>query len=275
MVICFAAGQRRHRHERRRHHRRESIGSQSAAKNCITVGASESDRPDFAADIRHILAGRLPRRPHQRRPQAEQPRRDGRLQQPRPDQGRAASSRTSWPRARASCPRCLAEWLPLRTDFGMSSDPLFFFSSGTSMATPARRRLRGGAARDPGQERPRRRPSAALIKALLINGAVRARRASTPRARPGQSPNNNSGFGRVDLAGSVIIPGPTRQCRVRRRRPAGKGQEGRLHPRHSREVRRAATRPGRPVMPSAADVTLKITLVWTDPPGPRSRTTST
>jgi serine protease AprX len=50
-------------------------------------------------------------------------------------------------------------------------------------------------------------PSAALIKALLINGAVELVGQYNP-SEAGVSPNNNSGWGLVDLAGSVMIPGP-------------------------------------------------------------------
>jgi serine protease AprX len=49
-------------------------------------------------------------------------------------------------------------------------------------------------------------PSAALIKALLINGAVELVGQYAP-TEAGPSPNNSSGFSRVNLGNSVIIPG--------------------------------------------------------------------
>ena len=57
------------------------------------------------------------------------------------------------------------------TDYGISSDKLFYFSGGTSMATPL---VAGCVAvlREILRENGTPRPSAALIKALLINGAV-------------------------------------------------------------------------------------------------------
>ena len=60
LVICFAAGNDGIDADSNGVVDRGSIGSQSAAKNCITVGASESKRPKFAAVLRHLLAERLP-----------------------------------------------------------------------------------------------------------------------------------------------------------------------------------------------------------------------
>ena len=48
-------------------------------------------------------------------------------------------------------------------------------------------------------------PSAALIKVLLINGAVNML-GQYQTADVGPSPNSINGWGRVDLANSVIIP---------------------------------------------------------------------
>jgi hypothetical protein len=48
-------------------------------------------------------------------------------------------------------------------------------------------------------------PSAALVKALLINGADELKGQYTP-SEAGKSPNNNSGWGRVNLQQSVIAP---------------------------------------------------------------------
>ena len=92
------------------------------------------------------------------------------------------------------------------TVFGKSSDPLFFFSSGTSMATPL---VAGCVAvlRETLVKQGVREPSAALVKAMLINGAVELAGQYSP-TEVGESPNNDSGYGRVDLAGSVISPGP-------------------------------------------------------------------
>jgi hypothetical protein len=84
---------------------------------------------------------------------------------------------------------------------------------------------------------------------LLINGAVELVGQYSP-SEAGPSPNNNSGFGRVNLAGSVIIPGPNPN--------AGFGDGGPLQESGQQDTIHVRV-PGS---------TLKVTLVWTDPPGP-------
>jgi serine protease AprX len=90
-------------------------------------------------------------------------------------------------------------------------------------------------------------PPAALVKALLINGAAELGGQYTP-TEAGRSPNNNSGFGRVDLAGSVILPDDP---------AAGFGIGAPLDQDDDATV----------TIQIPSGRTLKITLVWTDPPG--------
>lgn len=96
-------------------------------------------------------------------------------------------------------------------------------------------------------------PSAALVKALLINGAVELRGQYFP-SEAGPSPNNSSGWGRVNLAESVDMA-----------TNAAAGTDIGYHdattlsdtnPRYSRDINIGQ-----------AGRTLKITLVWTDLPG--------
>ena len=90
------------------------------------------------------------------------------------------------------------------TSFGFPPDPDYFFDTGTSMSAP----LVAGCAAVVGRSLVRNgvpTPSAALIKALLINGALELRGQYSP-SEAGPSPNNNSGFGRVNLAESIIVP---------------------------------------------------------------------
>ena len=107
------------------------------------------------------------------------------------------------------------------------------------------------------------KPDAALIKALLINGAVELVGQYTP-SEAGVSPNRNSGWGRVDLAGSVIIPGPNPN--------AGFGGGGPLKQGQSNTVTINIPKPNGKqseagVGTAGVGQTLKVTLVWTDPPG--------
>src|SRR5213075_2564941 len=78
-----------------------------------------------------------------------------------------------------------------------STDPDWFIDNGTSMATPL---VAGCAAvlRETLVKNGNPKPTAALIKALLINGAVEIAGQYHP-SEAGPSPNNNSGFGRVNL----------------------------------------------------------------------------
>ena len=178
-------------------------GSQSAAKNCITVGASESNRPKFEPSYGTYWPSDFPSDPIKSDRQANDP--DGMV---------AFSSRGPTKEKRfkpdvVAPGTCILSTLSRdvaspSTDFGTSSDSLFFFDSGTSMATPL---VAGCAAvlRETLVKNGTATPSAALIKALLVNGAVRVPGQYSP-TEAGTSPNNNSGWGRVDLAGAVIIP---------------------------------------------------------------------
>jgi len=154
------------------------------------------------------------------------------------------------------------------TIFGHSSDSLFFFDSGTSMATPL---VAGCAAvlRETLVKNGVTTPSAALVKALLINGAVELAGQYSP-SEAGPSPNNDSGFGRVNLARSVTIPGLNPGAGLGEGGPLNQGQEETIEveipespPQHNQGEPDAG-----PVAPAGVGVTFKITLVWSDPPGP-------
>jgi len=111
------------------------------------------------------------------------------------------------------------------------------------------------------------KPDAALVKALLINGADELVGQYSP-SEAGPSPNFSSGWGLVDLAGSIIIPGPNPN--------GGFGGGGPLKQGGSTTVvvkipegRKglSAGKGARDVAPTGLGPTFKITLVWTDPPG--------
>lgn len=84
------------------------------------------------------------------------------------------------------------------TKWGISRDPNLVFKTGTSMATPAvagcAAVIREAIVKHPTHPVPK--PSGALVKALLINGAV-------PLDPQTVVPNNESGFGRVNVSGSL------------------------------------------------------------------------
>ncbi|KAH7159338.1 peptidase S8/S53 domain-containing protein [Fusarium sp. MPI-SDFR-AT-0072] len=133
--------------------------------------------------------------------------------------------------------------------FGRSTDPAWMFDSGTSMAAPL---VAGCVAvlREALQKDGVTSPSAALLKAMLVNGAV-----NTGQKIEAQ------GFGRVDLANSVILKGIT----------TNKGfLEGELLDDDGDVGFTKTLTLGDLLMPDGPDsteVTLKVTMVYTDLPG--------
>ena len=265
-VICFAAGNDGTDGDRDGVVDTNSIGSQSAAKNCITVGASESLRPNFKPSYGTYWPSDFPQPPISRDRQADNS--DGMV---------AFSSRGPTLEGRikpdvVAPGTCILSTLSraaaMSNVFGVSTDPLFFFDSGTSMATP----LVAGCAtvlRQTLVQNGFAAPSGALIKGLLINGAVALAGQYNP-TEAGASPNNNSGWGRVDLAGSVIIPGPgDPDGGFGDGDPLQEGEEGGITvtiPERGKP-KRAGDGGAEPEPAGPGSATLKVTLVWSDPPG--------
>jgi subtilisin family serine protease len=131
-----------------------------------------------------------------------------------------------------------------------SADPLYFFDGGTSMATPlvagcaavVREFLTttGGIAR----------PSAALIKALIINGATPIAGQYTP-SEAGPVPDISQGFGLVNIPATI---GPFGANTIF----TFKDEATQLDTNGQEQIT---------VHITAAHTKLKATLVWTDPAG--------
>ncbi|KAM5458266.1 hypothetical protein MaudCBS49596_000179 [Microsporum audouinii] len=246
MVILFAAGNSGIDANKDGINDSNQIGSQAAAKNCITVGASENDRPDITT----TYAPWFPNKPYNTDRVADHPNgmaafssrgptKEGRI---KPD---VVAPGTSILSTRS------AKLLKPGTTFGTSTDPDWFFNGGTSMATPL---VAGGVAliREALVKNGNKNPSAALIKAMLINGAVELPGQYIP-TEAGPSPNISSGFGRVHLKNSISSP-----CDA----TAGYYEGGPL--RRGQSDRKLVIRV--PCKPNGCS-TLKVTLVWSDPPG--------
>ncbi|MGA8365254.1 MAG: S8 family serine peptidase [Solirubrobacteraceae bacterium] len=267
LAICFAAGNEGVDGDGNGIVDRGSIGSQSAAKNCITIGASESVRRDFPLTYGQGWPSEFSANPIYSDHIADKA------------EGMVAFSSRGPTKERRIKPdvvapgTCILSTLSRAvvhpsTEYGKSSDKLFFFDSGTSMATPL---VAGCVAvlRETLVKNGTPKPSAALLKALLINGAVELAGQYSP-TEAGASPNNSSGFGRVDLAGSVIIPGPNPDSGLGEGGPLKQGGEDTID--LTIPKRAPAGEPhdqGQEVdAPTvSAGVTLKVTLVWSDPPG--------
>ncbi|HET7169620.1 MAG TPA: S8 family serine peptidase, partial [Candidatus Limnocylindrales bacterium] len=227
------------------------VGAEAAAKNAITVGACESNRGSATWKWGTYIDNRRPSVKFKADPvKSDQVCNDA--------DGMAGFSSRGPTQEQRFKPDVVAPGTcilstrsraltSVATDWGTSSDNGYFFDAGTSMATP----LTAGCAavlRETLVKNGWASPPAAVIKALLINGAVELTGQYNP-TEAGTSPNNHSGWGRVDLAGSVIIPGPAGDAGVGTGGPLKEsGQEESFH----------VHVPGS---------TFKITLVWTDPAG--------
>jgi serine protease AprX len=272
-VICFAAGNDGIDANKDGVIDGASIGSEAAAKNCITVGASENNRPNIELTYGALRPASWPHSPI-----------FGDLTANNPD-GMAAFSSRGPTKERRLKPDVVAPGTSILstrsravssapTIFGSSSDPAFFFDDGTSMATP----LAAGCCavlRESLVKNGTTTPSAALIKALLINGAVQLAGQYSP-TEAGVSPNNASGWGRINLAGSVIIPGPNPNGGFGDSGPLKQGQTSTVIIKvpTGRKGRQAVK--GQKATKNSTDLgiglqgispTLKVTLVWSDPSG--------
>ena len=247
MLICFAAGNEGVDGNANGQIDPASITPPGTAKNCLTVGACENNRPNLRMTYGQGWPSNFPADPIKSDKVADNP--DGMV---------AFSSRGPThdgrikPDVVAPGTYILSTRSRVTTSkgWGLSSDPLYMFDGGTSMATPlvagcianvrAFLRLEHGIAK----------PSAALLKALIINGARDIAGQYVP-TEAGPIPNNNEGFGRVDLQ-AVVGPYGARES-VTFFDEAKKLDTG--------------NRSEQTITVPAGATLLKATLVWTDPPG--------
>lgn len=246
-VICFAAGNEGQDVDANGVVDLNSVTAPSTARNCITVGATENDRPDKTITYNQAFKSRFSAAPIAPDPVADNP------------DGMAAFSSRGPVHANRNKPDLVAPGtfvLSTRSrvtkdkGWGLTADPLFFFDSGTSMATPLVAGCAALVRQYLADVQQLGSPSAALVKAVLINGATPVAGQYTP-PEVGDPPDPSQGFGRVNIPTTV---GPF---------PAGavvvlKDEAVQLDTGH----RRWYTIPVR-----SGHTLLKVTLVWTDPPG--------
>jgi subtilisin family serine protease len=178
-----------------------SVTSPGTAKNCITVGACENQRPEFDSELYgDWWPDDFPVKPYKQDAMADQP-----------DEVVPFSSRgpTTDNRVKPDVVAPGTFILSTRSskiapsNFAWAAYPVdkthYFFMGGTSMATP----LTSGAVAVLREflrtSRGVAKPSAALLKALLIAGAQRLPKT----AAAGTLLDNHQGFGRVNLDRSV------------------------------------------------------------------------
>jgi serine protease AprX len=273
-VICFAAGNDGIDRNNDGVVDEGQIGSESAAKNCITVGASENNRPNLELTYGGLRPSSYPHSPLFADRMANNANGMAAFSSRGPTKERRIKPDVTAPGT--GILSTLSRAATASTIFGKSTDKAYFFDAGTSMATPL---VAGCCAvlRETLAKNGMPTPSAALIKALLINGAVSLVGQYNP-TEVAPSPNNVSGWGLVNLAGSVILPGPNpnaglgeggplvqgQQSSFTISIPAGHGGMGLAKAKRSKAEKGKTSAAGT----MAVSPTLKITLVWSDPAGP-------
>ena len=269
MVICFAAGNDGMDMDRNGVVDGRQIGSEASAKNCITVAASENLRPEVTEVYSDFGQGpvKFPVNPLNKDRIANSSEGMAAFS----SRGPTAEDRIKPDVTAPGTAILSARSRSLSQGFPAPPDPLWAFMSGTSMACPL---VAGCTAvlRESLVENGQSTPTAALIKALLINGAVNMD-GQYQTADVGPSPNSINGWGRVDLAGSVIIPGADSRGGIGEGKPLNEGEDNaftiNIPEKASQEDTPSGANNGKqvPLQPGSGGATLKITLVWTDYPG--------
>ncbi|MEP6701942.1 MAG: S8 family serine peptidase, partial [Betaproteobacteria bacterium] len=247
MLICFAAGNEGVDKDSNGVIDTGSVTPPGTAKNCLTVGACENNRPNLKMTYGQGWPKAYKANPIKNDKVADNPDgivafssrgpvKDGRI---KPDVVAPGTFILST-RSRVT----------QSTGWGLSSDPLYMFEGGTSMATPL---VAGCVANVRAFLRTAHRiksPSAALLKALIINGAKDLAGQYVP-SEAGTTPNNSEGFGRVDV---TAVVGPYALGETLTFLDEGKALDV------GEKMQRSVT------IPAGAKL-LKVTLVWTDPAG--------
>lgn len=271
MVVCFAAGNDGMDRDKNGIVDPRQIGSEAAAKNCITVGASENNRPDVQSVYSDFRDGPInfPVNPLNKDRIANNPEGMAAFSSRGPSQENRFKPDVTAPGTAILSTR--ARGLPAGAP--SSADKLWSSMSGTSMACPL---VAGCAAvlRETLVKNGLRTPTAALIKALLINGAVNMT-GQYQGPEIGPSPNSINGWGRVDLAGSVIIPEPEAESGFGEGEPLWQGEDATITIKIPKVGRGGGDKPngvsgdgGQVLLGEMGRATFKFTLVWTDYPGP-------
>ncbi len=237
-VICFSAGNEGVDTNLNGVVDPRSITPPATAKNCITIGASENGRPNQTLTWAAFRFNAEPIKSDRVASNAEGmvafssrgPTKDGRI---KPDVVAPGSMILS-AKSRDANPRPWAH----------SDDPLYYLTGGTSMATPLVAGCTALIREFLATQHQLTSPSAALVKAMLINGAHDISGQYSP-SEAGGIPNHSEGFGRVDMASTLSSDITFRDEAT----ALDAGEEEST------------------TITVGSGASLKITLVWTDPAG--------
>jgi len=243
-VICFAAG-----NEGRDSHAVGRINPMSVtppatAKNCITVGATENNRPTFPLTYGQGWPSDFPANPIASDKVADNADGMAAFSSRGPTQDQRVKPDVVAPGTYILSTLSRDVVVPPTPGWDGSADPLYFFDGGTSMATPLVAGCVALVREYLAKKRGISNPSAALVKAMLINGATAIPGQYVP-TETGSIPNGADGFGRVNVP-ATLVDGLTLK------------DEGTALDTNDAEVTKVTV---------AAGATLKVTLVWTDPAG--------
>ncbi|KAG4277081.1 hypothetical protein FPRO04_14185 [Fusarium proliferatum] len=221
MIILFAAGNDGQDSDLDGKVNDRSLGAEASAKNCITVGASENLRPTLRSGRNGapytygaFWPDDFPRNPLRDDHQANNPHGLAAFS----SRGPSAENRLKPDVVAPGTAVLSARARRMRFSGGVdqtdvSGDGRYWYLSGTSMATPlvagccaaVRECLLANGYRDTANGTTN--PTASLIKALIINGAVPITGQYMPEELE-KVPNPHSGFGRVNVADSIAMVDP-------------------------------------------------------------------
>jgi hypothetical protein len=246
-IVCFAAGNEGRDGNANGKIDPKSVTPPGTARNCITVGATENDRSNEPMTYGQGWPNDFPAAPIAPDKVADKP--DGMV---------AFSSRgpTKDKRVKPDVVAPGSYILSTRSrdtqshGWKLSVDPLYFFEGGTSMATPLVAGCVALVREHLIKERKIAKPSAALVKAMLINGARDIPGQYNPSEAPG-IPNDAEGFGRVDIAATV---GPY-------------AAKEKVDLQDEQDALDTGNEKGTKIAIPQGATSLKVTVVWTDAPG--------
>jgi hypothetical protein len=246
MLICFAAGNEGQDGDANGRIDPNSVTPPGTAKNCLTVGASENNRPSmsltygdgFGYPAEPIRSDRMANNPEGIVAFSSRgPVHDGRI---KPD---LVAPGTYVLSARSRATTSQGWGVP-------SSDSRYMFDGGTSMATPLVAGCVAVTRAFLKSVHGMTKPSAALLKALPINGARDLAGQYLP-SEADSIPNNSEGFGRLDLQAVV---GPYADGESLQFWDEGAALD--VNEKSDQSIAIPAGTTG-----------IKATLVWVDPPG--------